>query len=136
VDSFAQRPWFRRWFGDRSEEAAARFLGGLGYRILERNYRSHQGELDMIALDGDCLVFVEVRSTERDSDERPALSIDVVKQRRLTQLALSYLQQHRLLGHAARFDVVTVSWPPTQRKPAITHYPNAFEPSDRFQMWS
>lgn len=134
-EPIARKPWWRRWFGNRSERAAARFLKQLGYRILVRNYSCPLGELDLIALDGDCLVFVEVRSTESTDAERPALSVDAAKQRRLSRLALHFLQQRRLLGRSARFDVLAVSWPPGQRDPAIVHYRNAFEPSGKFQMF-
>jgi putative endonuclease len=130
------KPWWRRWFGTRSERAAARFLRRQGYRILVRNYRCPRGELDVIALDGDSIVFIEVRSTEREDLTRPALSVDATKQRRLTDLALYFLKQRRLLGRPARFDVLAVSWPANQRRPAIVHYPNAFEAVGRFQLFS
>jgi putative endonuclease len=130
------QPWWRRWFGMRSERAVERFLKGLGYRILARNYTCPQGELDLVAADGDCVVFVEVRSTGSDDPSRPAASVDTTKQTRLTQLALHFLQQHHLLDHAARFDVLTVAWPEGCPNPAITHYKNAFEAVGRFQMYS
>lgn len=130
------KPWWRRWFGNRSERAAARFLRHLGYRILARNYACPHGELDLIALDGRCLVFVEVRSTGSTDAERPAASVDDTKQRRLTRLALYYLQEHRLLNCAARFDVLALSWPEGQREPHIVHYRQAFEAVGRFQMYS
>jgi putative endonuclease len=129
-------PWWRRWFGNRSERAAARFLKRLGYRILERNLRSSLGELDLVALDDNCIVFVEVRSTEREEAQRPAASVGYEKQRRLTQLALSYLQRQRLLGQAARFDVLAISWPANCREPLIQHHKSAFEPVGRFQLFS
>jgi putative endonuclease len=62
--------------------------------------------------------------------------VDDAKQRRLTRLALYYLQEHRLLDCAARFDVLALSWPPTQREPHIVHYRQAFEAVGRFQMYS
>jgi putative endonuclease len=132
----AKKPWWRRWFGTRSERAAARFLRRLGYRILARNYSCPHGELDLIALEGRCLVFVEVRSTGSDDLDRPAASVDDAKQRRLTRLALYYLQEHRLLDYAARFDVLALSWPDGQREPRIVHYRQAFEAIGRFQMYS
>jgi putative endonuclease len=132
----ARQPWWRRWFGTRSERAAARFLKNLGYRILARNYRCPRGELDLVALDGACIVFVEVRSTGTEDATRPAASVDAVKQRRLTELALHFLQQHRLLDRSARFDVLALSWPGDQREPAIAHYRSAFEAVGRFQMYS
>jgi putative endonuclease len=92
--------------------------------------------LDLVALDGRTLVFVEVRSTEDSSVERPTLSVDAAKQRKLTDVALAFLQKHRLLDQPARFDVIAVSWPANQRVPQIVHYPNAFEPVGRFQMYN
>jgi putative endonuclease len=121
------KPWWRRWFGTRAENAAARFLKNLGYRILVRNFTCDLGELDLIALDGATLVFVEVRSTEEAEGSRPAESVNVAKQKRLTRLALYFLQKKRLLDRAARFDVLTVSWPEGRRDPVIEHFKNAFE---------
>ena len=130
-----RHPWWRRWFGSRSERAAVRFLRRRGYRILARNYTCPSGEMDLVALDGRCVVLVEVRSTETADVERPAASVDGTKQRRLTDVALHFLQQHRLLDHPARFDVLAVSWPPGRREPAIAHYAHAFEAVGRFQMY-
>ncbi len=134
-ESLSRQPWWRRWFGSRSERAAARFLKKLGFRILARNVSSPLGELDLVALEDDCVVFVEVRSTGEEDPDQPAASVDHAKQRRLTDLALNFLQRHGLLNHPARFDVLSVCWPPGQRKPAITHYRNAFEAVGRFQMY-
>jgi putative endonuclease len=131
----ARQPWWRRWFGTRSERAAARFLRRQGFRILARNYACPHGELDLIALDGRCVVFVEVRSTGGEDAGRPAASVDEAKQRRLTRLALSYLQQHRLFDCPARFDVLAVSWPAGRREPRIVHHRQAFEAVGRFQMY-
>jgi putative endonuclease len=135
-DRSARRPWWRRWFGTRSERAAARFLRRLGLRVVARNWSCPQGELDLVALDGRTLVFVEVRSTESDDPERPAASVDLTKQTRLTAIALAFLRTHRLLGQSARFDVLALSWPPLQREPHIVHHRNAFEAVGRFQMYS
>jgi putative endonuclease len=132
----ARWPWLRRWFGNRSERAAAQFLKERGYRILARNYRCPAGELDIVALDAGCVVFVEARSTGTGDVSRPAASVDAAKQKRLTALALHFLQQHRLLNHPARFDVLAISWPEGKREPEIAHYPNAFEATGRFQMFS
>lgn len=129
-------PMWRRWFGNRSERSAARFLRKLGYRIVARNVELPGGELDIVALDRRVIVFVEVRSTAGNDIDRPTLSVDSEKQRRLTDLALSYLTKHKLLDHATRFDVVAVSWPADQRHPRIVHFPSAFEPVGRFQMYN
>jgi putative endonuclease len=132
----SRKPWWRRWFGTRSERAAARFLRRQGFRILARNYTCPHGELDLIALEGCCIVFVEVRSTGGGDANRPAASVDDAKQRRLTRLALHYLQEHQLLDAAARFDVLALSWPPGLREPHIVHHRQAFEAAGRFQMYS
>jgi len=129
-------PMWRRWFGTRAERAAAKFLKKLGYRIVGRNIVLAPGELDIVALDGECIVFVEVRSTERGDIERPTASVDHEKQRRLSNLAVAFLQKHHLLGHTARFDIIAVSWPANCREPTIVHHKSAFESVGRFQMFS
>lgn len=132
----SDKPWWKRWFGSRSERAAERFLKQLRYRLVGRNFRCEFGEIDLIALDGDCLVFVEVRSTEEKQTERPAESVGPAKQRQLTKLALYYLKQKRLLDHAARFDVIIISWPDGAKAPTIEHHVNAFEATGKFQFYS
>jgi putative endonuclease len=131
-----RKPWWRRWFGTRSERAAGRFLRRHGFRILRRNYSCPHGEIDLVAEEGGCVVFVEVRSTAMEDPERPAASVDAAKQRRLTRLALHFLQTYRLLEKPARFDVLVLSWPEGQREPLIVHYRQAFEAVGRFQMFS
>lgn len=133
----SRKPWWRRWFGSRSERAAVRYLKRQGFHILRRNYFCPHGEIDIIAATPDrCVVFVEVRSTEAESTSRPVESVDATKQKRLTDLALYFLQRHQLLENPARFDVIAISWPVGQREPLIEHYPQAFEATGRFQMFS
>src|SRR4051794_1584874 len=112
-------PWWRRWFGSRSERAAGRHLRQLGYRILQHNYLCRGGELDIIAIDGDCIVFAEVRSTAGRDPERPALSIDRAKQTRMTRAALHFIRRHRLRDPYWRFDVLIVCWPPEVKSPDV-----------------
>jgi len=133
---FSRWPWWRRWFGQRSERAAASLLRKLGYRILGRNLSDRRGEIDIIAIDGSTVVIVEVRSTAGTDLQRIAASVDAQKQRRLTQAALRFFHRRRLHNIPIRFDVLVVSWPPTQRRPTIQHFPNAFESVGRFQMHS
>jgi len=124
--------WLRRLLAAqplevRGEAAAARFLRRLGYRILARRDRSQLGELDLVALDGRTVVFVEVKTRELAGDPSPAEAVDRAKQKRLTRLALAYLKRHGLLECPARFDVVAITWPPAARHPTIQHHPNAFD---------
>jgi putative endonuclease len=132
----ARKPWWRRWFGTRSERAAARFLRRAGFRILARNYTCRSGELDLVALDGRTIVFIEVRSTATGDMNRPAESVDAVKQTHLTETALDYLRRYRLLDCEARFDVLVMSWPAGAREPVIVHHRLAFEAVGRWQMYS
>jgi putative endonuclease len=122
-----KKPWWRRWFGTRSERAAGRYLKKCGCKILARNFSCSLGELDLVALDGEVIVFVEVRSTEDGNIERPLASVDFAKQHHLTRAAQYFLQKKRLLNHSARFDVVALRWPDGASDPEITHIRNAFE---------
>lgn len=131
-----KHPWYRRWFGNRSERAAERFLKGKKHRVLTRNWKCPLGELDLVTRDGDTLVFVEVRSTESVDSFAPAVSVDLQKQSRLTRLALAFIKRYSVQEVPARFDVVTVAWPADAKEPHITHYPNAFPPVGRFAMYS
>jgi putative endonuclease len=129
-----QWPWWRRWFGNRSERAAARYLRRRGFHLISHNYRCSQGEIDLIAVDGRELVFVEIRSTESPDPEIPAASVDREKQRRLTKAALHFLHRKRLRDPVCRFDVIAIAWPPGHAEPRIEHYPHAFEAVGRYQM--
>jgi putative endonuclease len=137
---FTRWPWWRRWFGRRSERAAARFLRSLRYRVLAANVSDPAGELDLLALDNETLVVVEVRSTAYDSPEaldNTAASVDLRKQRRISDAALRFLAARRLLGRIAmRFDIIVIGWPSTAAVPTIRHFPNAFEAVGKFQMFS
>jgi putative endonuclease len=117
----------RKPLGRRGEDAAARFLKRLGYVILARGHRDNIGEIDLIAVDGRTLVFIEVKTRTSHDAGHPADAVDDAKQRRLTRLALSYMKRHDLLDCKARFDVVAVTWP-NRGRPIIEHFQNAFEP--------
>lgn len=95
--------------GSGYEQVAADFLMKQGYEILEMNYHIRQGEIDIIARDGSCTVFVEVKY--RAKGESDALSaVDYRKQRKISRVALSYITTHRLGEYASyRFDVVAVA---------------------------
>jgi putative endonuclease len=97
----------RQALGQRGEDLAVDHLKRAGYRILDRNVRSRWGEIDVIARDGDCLVFVEVR-TVRSAKMLPEESIGVRKQRRIAALALRYLQTTGQPDCDWRADVVAI----------------------------
>lgn len=88
---------------------AARRLEELGYRILERNFRCPAGEVDLVALEGGVLVFVEVRTRSSVACGTPAESVTPLKRRKMRQVALWYLaSQHGSSRTPVRFDVVAV----------------------------
>lgn len=133
--------WFQKWrerapLGVRGEWAAAKFLKRLGYKIVARAQRTLLGELDLVAVDGRTVVFVEVKTRESHDAGHPFEAIDEHKQQRMTRAALGYLKRHGLLEYPARFDAVAVTWPAGAKRPIIEHIQNAFEPPSRGQMFS
>jgi putative endonuclease len=94
--------------GKRGEEIAVSYLKKEGYRIRERNYRCPLGEIDIIALDGNEVVFVEVKSRKSDDFGEPEAAVDTRKQAKLSRIALNYINEHNLNDRSARFDVVAV----------------------------
>jgi putative endonuclease len=94
--------------GEKGEKIAVRHLQGLGYRVLERNYRCPLGEIDLIAQDGDSLAFVEIKTRKGRSTAAAKEAVDRIKQGKITQLALFYLKDKKKEAIKARFDVVAV----------------------------
>lgn len=84
----------RRDLGAFGERVAAAHLEAKGYRIRARNFRCREGEIDIVAEDGETLVFVEVRTRRGNALGTPAESVTVAKQRRLLTVARAYLQEH------------------------------------------
>ena len=115
----------RKRFGQKSEDAIARFLRRNGYKILERNYRTPLGEIDIIAKHNKALVFVEVKARRSANYGDPKWAITPAKQRKISMVALAYLKQYGSSATKARFDVVTVLH--TNETPHIEVIANAFE---------
>ncbi len=97
--------------GDRGEDAAVKFLKKMGYQIVKRNWRSPAGEVDIIARDGETLVFIEVKSRGKGSFVSAVESVDARKQRRITRTALHYISALKDPEGPppVRFDVMCVS---------------------------
>ncbi len=110
--------------GRAGEEAAAAYLRDKAYRILERNYRWARGEIDIVAEDGDTLVFVEVKTARSDRFGPPEGWVDRRKQAQLGQVALHYLQEREITDRDCRFDVVAVRT--DGRRWRFHHIENAF----------
>jgi putative endonuclease len=137
--------WLARWWfrvfppqtlGRRGEEAAARFLKRQGYKILARSRRLAPGELDLVALDGRTIVFVEVKTRTSADVGHPAEAVDAIKQRKLTRLAVTFMKRHGLLEFPARFDVVAITWPAGKGRPVIEHFKNAFDAVGQGELYS
>ncbi|HEY3356321.1 MAG TPA: YraN family protein [Polyangia bacterium] len=116
----------RRGLGVHAERLAADHLLAHGYRILTRNYRTRGGELDLVAQDGDTIVFVEVRARTRADLGEPFETIGPTKQRRVARAAETWLVAHGATRAPARFDVVSILLAPGAA-PAIELIQNAFE---------
>ncbi|SRR5581483_2154933 len=107
------------------EEHAAKHIASLGYRIVKRNFRyGHVGEIDIVAYDDDCLVFVEVKARQDYSHGEPEASIDRRKQAQLKRVAKMYYYVNAISEAVCRFDVIAVDI--FGRSVDIRHHKNAF----------
>lgn len=116
----------RASLGRRGEDLAVEHLRARGYRILDRNVRTRFGELDIVAMDGQCIVFVEVR-TVRSGGILPEESITPEKQRRVAALAQRYLQEHGKDAVDWRADVVAIEMGGDGRVARLDHHVSALE---------
>jgi putative endonuclease len=112
--------------GRKAEEAAAGYIQQQGYRLKERNYRCSLGEIDLIAEDGDCLVFIEVRSRKSAVFGLPQETVNWVKQRKLRKLAAYYLKRQNKLERKCRFDVVGILFDEQETVKTLDLIKNAF----------
>ena len=111
--------------GAEGEKIARQFLQNAGYLILEVNWRGRLGEIDLIAEDGDSLVFVEVKTRTSTNCGHPFESIGSRKQKQLVKAAREYLAEHGLEERFCRFDAVSVL--AGDEKPQLELIKNAFE---------
>jgi putative transposase len=114
----------RRQLGNHGEDLAAAALKQQGYKILERNYVTPLGEIDLIARQGKTVVVVEVKTRRGSSFGAPQEAVNPGKQGRLRRLAEYYLKDKRLIGSPVRFDVVAVTL--AGDVPQVEIIPNAF----------
>ncbi|MGL1860911.1 MAG: YraN family protein [Pseudodesulfovibrio sp.] len=111
--------------GDLGEDAAARYLEQQGFRVLERNWRFKQWELDLICRDGDTLVFVEVKTRGAGTMGTPADGLNRKKQARLVKAASQYLTKKDLWDMPCRFDLAAVI--ATGESMDVDHIEDAFD---------
>lgn len=115
-----QKQALGRW----GEAAAAEYLQAKGYQIVERNSRNEYGELDLVARQGDCTVFVEVKTRSSKRFGYPEEAVTPVKQQHLLEAAQTYLQAHPELDGDWRMDVVAIRRVP-DGAPEILHFEDA-----------
>lgn len=116
----------RQRLGRKGEALAEAFLRDKEYRIEARNVRTKHGEIDLVAMDGHTLVFIEVRTRAGTIFGSPEESITWRKQRKLRELALAYLQSSDSRVSLFRFDVVSIRFLPGEITPQINHIEYAF----------
>jgi putative endonuclease len=111
--------------GLAGEEIAERYLVQHGYEIVERNFRSQQGEIDLVAREGDDLVFVEVKNYSARSYGTPLSAVNQSKRRSIIHAARTFIYRKRVVDTNCRFDVITIYRQPDGSR-AIELYQNAF----------
>jgi len=111
--------------GIAGEKLAEKYLQNLGYEILERNFHSSQGEIDLIAKDRDCLVFVEVKNYSYRSFGSPVGAVGKTKKKSIIHAAETYLYKNMIRDVYSRFDVVTIYRRYSGQR-LIEHYQDAF----------
>jgi putative endonuclease len=116
----------RQSLGRFGESLAATFLEEQGYSILERNYRTPYGEIDLIAKQGDVIVFTEVKTRANSTLGPPEISITRRKADHIRSAAEYYIQQHPEVHDDWRIDVISVQLDANEIPPLITHFENAF----------
>jgi putative endonuclease len=94
--------------GDRGEDAAAAYLARVGMTVVERNWRTKAGEVDIVALEGDDLVLVEVKTRRTAKAGTPEEAVTPAKQRRYRRIAESYIAHAGLDSVTVRFDVISI----------------------------
>lgn len=109
------------------ESLAVTHLKTRGYEILAQNYRAMRGEIDLVAQDGDCIVFVEVKTRRTLKFGLPQAAVTAQKQRQISKVALAYLQTHNLFDAPCRFDVIAIHLSPQLEVLKFEQIENAFE---------
>ncbi|MGH3521117.1 MAG: YraN family protein [Haloechinothrix sp.] len=111
--------------GRKGEDLAHRFLESRGLTVLARNWRCREGEVDIVATDGERLVVCEVKTRSGVGYGAPAESVTHVKAARIRRIAHQWLCTFKVGFSSIRFDVVSIVWPPGEN-PQLRHFPGAF----------
>ena len=104
----AQKNFYKKFLGRVGEQKAVDFLKKKGYKILETNYKTHVGEIDIIAEDNGTLVFVEVKTRLNDDFGQPSEAVTIKKQTKYYKVATEYLARQNKTDSLCRFDVIEI----------------------------
>jgi len=115
---------YQKQIGDIGEDIAAEYLEGLGYQLLDRNYHTRYGELDLIVMDLENIVFVEVKTRTSDTFGTPESSVSAGKLERLQNAALLWLQAHPDVNDDWRVDVIAILIDHQKKIKDIQHFIN------------
>lgn len=121
-----EKPKTKQELARIGEDHAMRFLASKGYRIKERNYRAPGGEIDLIAEQGEALVFIEVKARSSGEFGSPVEAVTSWKQRTIASVAASYISLRERRERLTRFDIVSVYLTPQGRVTKIEVLPGAF----------
>jgi putative endonuclease len=110
--------------GRIGEDLARKYLESAGFEIVELNYRFGHGEIDIVARDGEYLVFCEVKARRTNEYGPPEYALTPRKQQQIRKIASGYLYEHNIRDQACRFDVVAIRF--REGEPEINHLRNAF----------
>lgn len=109
--------------GKKGEDIASKYLKNKGYEIICRNYKTETGEVDIIATDGQYLVFVEVKLRKNEDLGLPCEAVGRTKQRKISEVAAAYIASRQAFDAAVRFDVIEIY----EQEQRINHIENAFD---------
>ena len=115
--------------GELGELAAAKYLKKEKYKVVDRNVHLSDGELDIVAVDGRTIVFVEVKTRQTANKGEPGEAVDVTKQKKIIQAATEYLNRESLNDQKSRYDIISITWTDLSHPPKIEHWVDAFDES-------
>lgn len=113
--------------GKWGEDQAKEYIKSLGYYILDENFRCPHGEVDLIAMDKEALVFIEVKTRRSLSFGTPGQAVNLSKQKKYCKIAMHYIKEKRLFNCSLRFDIIEIMMLPHNQEGTINHIPDAFQ---------
>lgn len=123
---------YNKLLGAFGENMACSYLEKNGYRILERNFSCKAGEVDIIAMEGDIIAFIEVKCRTGIGYGSPSEAVSYYKQNRIVKTALFFMTKYKIFDYMCRFDVIEVLTDGTTEDTSINLIKNAFEYSGKY----